>query len=312
PDSTYLVAIDTLGSCYNKYLLNVREYIHIPAIPSIGDLYVNEILFNPLSGGVDFIELRNQKHKTFKPSVLFIGTLDEWGNYKSLVALNSDNMVISEKYILISADTLDVCKRYACGNSDQIKVQLKEMPSMPDDEGNIFVMNIRGEIIDSIFYKEYQHHPLLKEKDGVSLERVYSSSKQSNSLWMSASASSGYATPARRISQDIGIMTNQSEYELQFKTVSPNMDGYEDYLVLQLKCQKPGALCTLSVFNELGSRILKIMNNKLIGEEETLVWTATDEQGMALESGVYLLFIELHYPDGEIERERMAFAVVKN
>ncbi|MDZ7848102.1 MAG: lamin tail domain-containing protein [Owenweeksia sp.] len=50
----------------------------LPSLPQAGELIINELLFNPPSGGADFVEIYNHSDKYFDLSNLRLGNWDKF------------------------------------------------------------------------------------------------------------------------------------------------------------------------------------------------------------------------------------------
>ncbi|MEI9935353.1 MAG: hypothetical protein WDM71_11020 [Ferruginibacter sp.] len=74
------------------------------------------------------------------------------------------------------------------------------LPSFNDDNGDVIILNMQGEIIDELSYDVGWQFPLIDNPQGVSLERIdYDAPTQSSDNWHSAATSAGYGTPGYKI-----------------------------------------------------------------------------------------------------------------
>jgi len=81
------------------------------------------------------------------------------------------------------------------------------LPGLPDDEGSVAVVNSTGHVIDFFYYNRNFHSKMIRDEEGVSLERIsFSNPTNDDQNWKSASAQSGFATP--------GLLNSNSRPEL--------------------------------------------------------------------------------------------------
>src|SRR5690606_4280311 len=76
------------------------------------------------------------------------------------------------------------------------------LPSYPDKEGTVVLLNNENKPIDQFAYKEDYHSAIVTDVEGVSLERIsYNNPSQDPNNWTSAAKSNGFATPGAANSQ---------------------------------------------------------------------------------------------------------------
>ncbi len=150
---------DRVGNTFTQQLQLIK-----PKTATKGDVVINEILFNPFSYGVDFVELYNLSSwyielKNMKmvnqvgEEVIIARTQMSPTVYR---VLTKDSNAVVDFYPLSAEHTFVPC----------------DLPSFPDDKGAVILQNQAGDRIDSFHYDQNMHHPLLESKEGVSLERV--------------------------------------------------------------------------------------------------------------------------------------------
>ncbi len=309
-DSTYSIQINNLNDCSgNSMPLNLN--IQWASMALKNNVIVNEILFNPSTGEQDFIELYNNSSKAIDLSQLFIATIDNMGQYKSIDKISASKLILLPKnYLLLTEDTITLCQKYTCGNTNALKIKYTKMPSLPDDKGNIVLINQNGQIIDSMGYSDKWHNPLLEDNNGVSLERLsFNTPSNLQSNWYSAASTVGYATPAYTNSQQTNANTNTSIFTLQSKTLSPDEDGFEDQLIINYNLSKPNFLATINIYNTQGTRIKQLYNNETLSTQGFITWNGTDYNNQKANMGIYIITIECINANGTIIKEKLSCVV---
>lgn len=298
---------------YNFEFIGLQDCIGNTKISSISwqwpskanksEIIVNEVLFNPKSGGKDFIELYNKSEYSFNLSDLFFVEIDELGQYLKILPLNESSLYVEPKmFVLLSEDTSNICKIYQCGNGDNvIKIQVDKLPTMPDTEGRFLLVNQQDLIIDSLYYSEKWHLNLISDKEGISLERIeYNAPTGDKNNWFSASAFSGYATPGKINSQvNKSQISNTNYFYTSQKTISPDSDGFEDYLSIYFQLPNQDFIATIQIFDQEGRFIKTILNNELLGNEGFVNWDGTDFNNQKTEIGKYIIMVTAYSIEGK-------------
>ena len=282
------------------------------ALPdSIGelDLVINELLFNPGSGGFDFLEIYNRSEKVFDVADLLIGNIRP-GIDTAIVGVGVGRLLYPGEYLVFTENPEEVGTRY--GVADLQRIVKNELPSFDDDAGNVALLrsgpggSVR--VIDAFDYDQDYHNALLASTDGVSLERVHPGSPSAApSSWQSAAASVGYATPAARNSQYFEAGEAAPGYfDIPEAVFTPDGDGQQDDLKIRYRMDKAGYSLKAAVFDTAGRVIKVIAGSELLGTEGWLSWDGDMEDGGKAGVGVYILGFHAFHPDGSSLRHRAA------
>ncbi len=284
----------------------------IPGQAKKGDVAFNELLFNPLPDDPDYIELCNCSDKIIDISRLYLASINETGDTSGIFQVSAEaRCLIPGTFYLATTDPDKVTGRYFTSEKENI-FSIRSLPSMPDDRGHLILLNRELDIIDEVIYSDEMHYPLLGGKEGVSLEKIRPEAASDNSLnWHSASESSGWGTPGKENS--IYSRVPQSEDQVIFSSgrISPDNDGYEDFLVIDLNLEGLGNIVTVTVFDETGSYIRKITENMFAGTGAVIVWDGTADNGNLVRTGIYILLIELFNDKGKIKTWKKVCTVIR-
>ncbi len=167
---------------------------------SFNDIIINEILFNPIGDGADFVEIYNPTETVWNLSEIFVTTRKEEELQKRISITDKSESFFPNEYIVLTKDPENIKTNYSCPKN--AKFHTVALPSLPDAEGNIVLVAKDETIFDEFNYTEKMHHAFVSNKEGVSLERINPSlSTQSNDSWQSAASVVGYATPGYKNSQ---------------------------------------------------------------------------------------------------------------
>lgn len=277
----------------------------------VGDLVINEVLFNPFTDGADFVEIYNQAGRDIDISKLRLATRSDTLSLKSVYPLSKYKIEFPDKsYIVLTNDSANITANYWVPNPGRI-IELESFPSFLDDGGHVVLLNDSLKVIDEFKYSETMHSKLLSDLNGVSLERFFLSAETNDpSNWHSASSLVGFATPGYENSQP-EVIENPGRVSVLLKpdAISPNGDGYNDEMEIEFHLDKPGYLANVFIFDINGRKICRLLNNGLIGNSAKFVFNGSVESGERLPMGFYILYSELVHPDGEKKVFKQSFLV---
>ena len=297
PSILYSLTVNDVADC----VLNVTAFdqeltFGIPEQIDSGDIIINEVLFNPETGGARFVELYNRSSKFLNVDDLIIGDIQ--GNEVDARAVTQDFLLFPNHYVAFTPSPEDILSRYTVLNPEALLENT--LPSFDDERGNV-TLYTADEVIDVLDYTEEMHHPLLDDQNGVSLERISPEAPtQAFANWHSAAQSVGFATPTYENSQLIIQSDPGAFYSIDNRTFSPDGDGFEDLLLLSFFPDQPGFLASVTVFDAAGRYVDRLMRNELIGQGSLAQWDGTAEDGQKARLGIYLLYIELQATNGRV------------
>ncbi len=280
--------------------------IFLPSAAAAGDVVINEILFNPASGGARFVELYNCSDKVFQ--------VEGWRIENSRTESSNNSQEVDAAkffrpgdYLTFSADPERTIADFRDVNPDLLIDQT--LPSMGDDDGNVTIVSTAGVLLDAFDYNEDLHSELLSPNDGVSLERLrQKATTQDDGNWFSAAGTEGFGTPTRANSQqrdDLPAAGDDGVFSLTSKTFSPDGDGFEDFLEINYQTDGPGFLTRLRIFDVQGRPVYNLARTELLGSEGTLRWTGVTDDGQRARVGTYVILAELFNPNGDTREEKL-------
>jgi len=267
--------------------------------PEIGSILINEVLFNPFSGGVDFVELANVSEQTISINRLKLATRDDALALKQIYPVSTEKRYLkSGEFLVCTKDPTIVATQYITSNPASF-CAMKSFPSYSDDAGTVVLLNDSLEVLDEFSYSAKMHSPFLADEEGVSLERI-SLEKPTNDRfnWASAAASVGFATPGLPNSQAGSETDIQDEITPEPKAFSPNDDGYNDQLSIKFKLSKPSYIANVRIFDAIGRQVRFLVKNQSLAQEGSWTWDGKSESGQKLNIGVYIILMEVFDLEG--------------
>jgi hypothetical protein len=284
----------------------------IPEKPVKGEIVFNEILFNPRAGDADYIELYNASNEIIDAYELSLSSVSESGVNSEPVHVSAINRcILPGTFYVITTKKESVLNRYLNSVPDNI-FQVSALPSMPDNNGHLILFNRQLDIIDEVAYNEKMHYSLLSGYEGIALEKIRpSASSKEPGNWYSASETYLWGTPGAPNS--IASIQPISDKKIVFSStkITPDNDGYEDLLIIDLNLNGNSNVISATVFDESGGFVRKIAENLLSGQHTTIIWNGSTNDGSIVNSGIYIILISVFDDTGRGEKWKKVCAVIR-
>lgn len=301
----YTVTVKNLFDCSGNNIssdFNLATFaVHENA--EAGDLLINEILFNPRPNGVDFVELYNNSDKYISLKDLRIGNINEEliENTKAISA--SDLIIAPSDYLVLTADPVVLKSNYPQGEEE--KFLPTSLPSFPDDEGSVALVDSSDSLIDHLYYHKDFHAAFIKDEEGVSLERIsFTSITNTRENWTSANSNTGFATPGYLNSNSRpDHLVDIGEVEVNPPIFAPS-DGSSEFSQINFQFDQPGFIANVKILDHQGRLIKTIANNEALGQVGSFRWDGDAEDGSKARSGYYVVWFEIFNTSGNVQTYR--------
>ncbi|WP_167856385.1 lamin tail domain-containing protein [Hymenobacter metallicola] len=269
----------------------------LPSAPTENDVVVNEILFNPRTGGVDFVELINRSAKYLNLQGWELGSLT--ASSLATEPISTGPYVLVPGQLVVLTTRPDVVQSQYPTHDPAAFLAMPALPTFPDDEGTVVVFDSQKRLVDRYAYTAAQHLALLDSKDGVSLERIRTDGPSVASNFHSAASTVGYATPGRRNSQYQDDPGGDKLFRLEPEVFTPDADGQQDFTTLNYTVDQPGYATSITVYDAQGRLARRLVRNESLATTGFFQWDGLNDQGRKVPVGYYILHIELLRPSGE-------------
>lgn len=292
------MSLDTSVLIYNKH------------IPLKNEILINEILFNPLPGGFDFIEFYNNSDSIIDIRDLIITNSIDTFKLNEILEENSRNTFIyPSEYRVISISNEAILSQYFVKNQKHL-LETTKLISMPDDKGIVGVLNENDELIDMLEYNEDYHLKWIEDTEGRSLERkriIQENNFAEN--WSSATDDIGRASPTYKNSQSTKESIQKSvEFWLTKDVLLPKRNSNDGQLELNYHIEEDANLVNVTVYTLNGKNISKIVERRSIRNTGMMVWDLS-VNGEIIPMGLYILHVECYRENGERKSFKIPFAI---
>lgn len=304
----YTLTIAGAKDCAGNLAKDNKASFVLPENADSLDILFNELMFNPLSGSKNFVELVNVSDKYID--------LKGWkllrerdGEVIEEVSFANDHLMVKPGDIFVVTEDRNLLIAQYPHSSEATIIEART-PQMNNDEGVVILANREGNFIDRVYYHEDYHHHAIRNKKGVSLERIsYSAGGSDNpEIWQSAASTVGFATPGRKNSQYFASQI-EKPFSIDPPVFNPNNDGYKDFTTFNFELDNYSYLASLFIYDLSGRVVRQLLNNQNLPLQGHIVWEGDDDHGNKVPIGNYIVYFELIGQSGEKKRYKDKVAV---
>ena len=274
-----------------------------------GEININEILFDPKTNGVEWVELYNRSNKIIDLKELSLCSYDETGMFSEINPVSSQSyLFFPDNYIVLSKDDASIKAQYETNNTRGF-INMKDIPSLNNDSDWVIIINTSQTIIDKVHYNSNWHLSLLNDTKGISLERINPNNpSQGENNWHSASESCGFATPAYKNSQYINE-ESINELTISPEVFSPDNDGYNDILSISYSFNVAGMIGNIHIYDSQGSLIRSLVRNELLASNGIFFWDGFTDSKTKAGIGIYIIYFETFNKKGIVKKYKKACTI---
>jgi hypothetical protein len=310
PGQAYTVSVSDIHDCSGNLIQENSRTVTFgfPEPAGVMDVVINEILFNPKPFGVDFLEVHNRSPKYIN--------LKNWniGNYENETAINlrpittNDFLLPPGSIMAFTVDPLTIKSHYTGANLPAL-VKVGSMPAFPDNAGSASILNENGVVIDHFRYTRDYHSVFLRDKEGVSLERIHAEGESNDpNNWKSAASTVGFATPGYRNSNAIDAEAITGEVKIEPELFVP-LFGQPDFTEIRYNFDQGGRVANVKILDQQGREIKRIANNELLATHGFFRWDGDRDDGAKARPGYYVVWFEVFDTSGRVDTFRKRVVV---
>lgn len=264
-----------------------------------GDLLFNEIMCAPLPASCEWVELLNSTGEDIPLGRwALLGKTNAEGKRPGIVFPADAGVVPAGGYAVVAADSTILASHPGLGTVEDMLLVILNRTSLDlgNTEDELLLADATGGVIDSMWYRDSWHSPLLASAVGISLELIHPAYRMlGDEAWNSCSDPSG-GTPGRRNSVYSDAPPGQTGGDAAISAhpnpFSPDGDGFEDACLL--RCTLPAQVnqVRLRVYDSEGRCVATLRNNSPMGRETLVVWDGMDDAGRRARIGCYVVLLE--------------------
>jgi hypothetical protein len=261
-----------------------------------GDVLVNEIMYEPLDGQNEWLELLNRSSQPIDISQWTFNDKATSSGVNSFVITNKTSIVKSGEYMIVAADSsiFKLFPNLVQSDSDIHIVVLNRSGgfSFNNDGDAVVLKDLTGQTIDSVDYLPDWHHPDVVDTRGRSLERISPNIDSNDPRNWSTCTNLLGGTPGNVNSIFTTSTASETKISISPNPFSPDGDGFEDFCIIHYNL--PMIISTLNVrIYDIKGRIVRILaNGELAGNHSEIIWNGLDDNKQRVRIGVYVVFLE--------------------
>lgn len=291
---------------------NKTTRVGLAALADSLDVVINEVLFNPRPNGTDYVEIYNRSNKVIDMKQLHLANRSSTGQVSNSKQLSNDSYLLFPKDFMVIAEEPALVKGHYIAQNLAAFLTVPGMPSYNDDKGNVVLLNAQGRIVDELAYNEKWHHPLIDNREGVSLERIdYDAATQKAENWYSAATTVGYGTPTYKNSHYRADAQLKGAISITPDICSPNNDGMDDFVTINYQFPEPGYVANITVFDAAGRTVRMLQRNALCGIQGSFRWDGLGERSQLLPSGIYIIYTAVFNMQGKTRQFKNPVVLVR-
>ncbi|GEO05073.1 hypothetical protein AAE02nite_27370 [Adhaeribacter aerolatus] len=299
PRHVYEITVRQVRDCAGNILNEAKATVVLPEPAVTGDVIINEVLFNPRSGGVDFLEIVNRSIKYIDLNGWQLGNIRP-DSVADVSAITGEPLVIAPQQYLVLTTRPDLVQAHYPAANQLAFVKMNRLPGFSDDQGTVLLFDNSRKLIDRFAYHEEMHYKLLRDRNGVSLERIRLHGDSSAVNWHSAASTVGYATPGYKNSQYHEQTPASQFFTIDPEIFTPDEDGDKDFTTINYRTEAAGYITNITIFDAAGREVRRLVKNELLGQNGFFRWDGLDERGRKVPVGYYVLYIELFSLQGQV------------
>lgn len=300
PDIEYQVTVKNISDCSGNLINAQKSTSTFRLIEPLekGDLLISEVLFNPRIEGVEFVEFYNHTSKVIDISEGYLASVDLKGNdslkLQNFQRISEEIRLVKPSEFVVFTIDKDILKSEYPQGKEETFMQVKSLPSLPNQKGSIALVLADSTIIDRMNYDEDLHFELITDVKGVSLERIaLGESALNTDNWKSATETAGFATPGKVNSQSITQVSIQGDITVDPPIIIPDGSGQNDFTTISYSFNGPGKVATVKILDMQGRVVATIAENDLLDATGFYTWDGLNKDNFKVRTGYYLIWFSV-------------------
>lgn len=302
-DSTnWTLSLSQKGSTPGK----VNSIFNLPSYQR-NIVVINEIMFDPDIDNNEYIEIYNIGNDSVNIGGWTIS--DEKGN--SFKLFSTSFSIPPKSYFLLIADSIMV-SRYNLSNYEFKNVVGASSLGLLNTGELILLKDVKGNVIDSVFYSSKWHNRNFVTTKNKSLERINPGLNSNDPLNWSTCVNSLGGTPGSVNSIFAENLNKQSNISISPNPFSPDNDGFEDFTIINYNLSQSVSQVKLKIFDSRGRLVRTLYSNQPSGSIGSVIFDGLDDDGNALRMGIYIVLLEaLNNNSGTVETLKTTVVVAR-
>jgi hypothetical protein len=262
-----------------------------------GSLIINEIMYEPLRGQNEWIELYNRSRSPVNIARWrFTDRPTASGSVNAFTITTHSRSIQPGDFVLLAADST-IISLFSELRSPPPGVHMFILNrssgfSLNNDGDDIILYDAAGLVVDSVSYSPGWHHPDVAVTRGRSLERISPQGDSNDPRNWSTCAALAGGTPGRHNSVYTTAPPSTATLSVSPNPFSPDGDGFEDFCAIRYNLPTSTAMISVKVFDIKGRLIRTLANADLAGAQGEIIWDGMDDAKQRARIGPYIIYLE--------------------
>jgi len=194
---SYKLTTSGLKDLAGNALVKTDSIIGIVEAKGVGDLILNEVMFENPANSLEYIEIYNKSGKLLDVSNMVLTTRKTDGTLNTGVKIPSNTLMSAHSYLAVCAKA-DSVRNYHHTPSESTILTTSTWSALNNTGATLVLTNAaKDTVYDELTYSAGWHNSWVKDAKGISLERISPDlPTQSQASWHSClSSSTNYGTP---------------------------------------------------------------------------------------------------------------------
>ncbi len=289
PGSGSLTVFAFVTSGPDMISANDTASVRLGAVAAPLSIVVNEIMYDPLAGKAEYVELFNRSGETIDLGAwrLTDDEDDSTGGRLGTAAI----LLEPGGYLLCSPDTAMATHYPEIPDAVRVIGGLRAF-SLNNDGDHLILSDEAGGTIDRLDYVPEWHTPALDETRGRSLERIESGSGGSGPWNWGTSAGGSGGTPGFRNTLAADRVPTDDRLRCDPNPFSPDGDGFEDVTVIGYRLGDGPVIARIRIYDREGRPVRTLAEGVYATGTGSFAWNGYDDAGRRAPIGVYVVLLD--------------------
>ena len=277
-------------------------------------LTINEIMYAPLSGQAEWIELYNPSSFPVDVSEWTLSDMRDATGKANVFSIAMNPIQIEPGgYAVIGSDSTILSlfpSLRAQQRNSRVIILNRTSLSLNNEGDDVIITDLVGTTIDSVRYSPSWHNPDITDVTGISLERINPKLPSTDRRNWSSCVEEVGGTPGCQNSIFTTALPAQTALSISPNPFSPDGDGFEDFTVINYKLSSQIARVRVKIFDSVGRLVRTLANYEPSASVGQIIWDGLDDDKRRLRMGIYVVLLEAVNSRGGTVESAKAAAVV--
>jgi len=257
-------------------------------------LVINEIMYDPLKNGAEYVELLNLSRSPIDVCRWKLGDRRDTSQSSAVTALTSDHRLLHENCFLVVASDSSIFDRFPyLRDTLSFSVIIRHAALSLNNTGDdVILSDLTNLTIDSVHYNPSWNNPDIDDPSGRSLERINPKFGSNDARNWSTSADPLGGTPGRQNSIYTIAIPSTAAVSCSPNPFSPDGDGRDDFTVIHYVLPGTTAAIRIRIFDAAGRLIRTLADGEPSGAHGDVPWNGYADSGNRARMGIYIVLID--------------------